>query len=183
MKYCKLGDHNLDESAFGKHKSRKDGLQDHCLECRRATRTDKARPGYMQAYYLKNKEQLDAANKRRYEESDKHQIYLDNKERVREWDSSHPEKRAEYWQAFRVNHPEKYITHNVVSGKRLHKATPKWVDKNQIRQIYEGRPEGFHVDHIVPLKGKNVCGLHVPWNLQYLPAIENRKKSNKVKEL
>jgi hypothetical protein len=66
---------------------------------------------------------------------------------------------------------------------RKTKATPPWLTKEQRRQmqeIYINRPQGYHVDHIMPLNGKNSCGLHVPWNLQYLPALENIKKRNKI---
>lgn len=58
-------------------------------------------------------------------------------------------------------------------------ATPKWADLEKIKEIYLNCPAGYHVDHIVPLKGKNICGLHIETNLQYLPASENLKKSNK----
>lgn len=57
--------------------------------------------------------------------------------------------------------------------------TPAWADQNSIRNIYLNCPEGYHVDHIVPLRGALVSGLHVPENLQYLPAEENLQKGNK----
>ena len=64
-------------------------------------------------------------------------------------------------------------------------ATPKWLtesQKQQIKDLYLNCPKGYHVDHIVPLKGSKVSGLHVIWNLQWLPGIVNISKSNKVLE-
>lgn len=52
--------------------------------------------------------------------------------------------------------------------------------KLEIANIYRNCPIGHHVDHIIPINGKNVSGLHVPWNMQYLLAEENLKKSNKL---
>lgn len=134
MKYCKLGDHNLDESAFGKHKGRKDGFQDHCKICRQANRTDKPRPGYMQEYYLKNKEKLDADNRRRYEKSDKHQIYLDNKERVCEWDRKNRDKRAGYWQNHYKENKDQLILQNRENCKQRMKSDPGFRALNSIRK-------------------------------------------------
>lgn len=55
---------------------------------------------------------------------------------------------------------------------------PSWANMDKLREIYVNRPEGHHVDHIIPLRGKFVCGLHVENNLQYLPAKENMIKHN-----
>jgi len=77
---------------------------------------------------------------------------------------------------------------NVLRSERSKNATPKWLTPEQKQQIvatYEHMRdcravtgEEYHVDHIVPLKGEHVCGLHVPWNLQVLPAYINIAKSN-----
>jgi 5-methylcytosine-specific restriction endonuclease McrA len=67
--------------------------------------------------------------------------------------------------------------------------TPRWIKDVFVKEIFiiynraklikKFTGESWHVDHIVPLKGEKVSGLHVPWNLQLLPAAENLAKSNK----
>lgn len=58
------------------------------------------------------------------------------------------------------------------------KAMPLWADRKKIKEIYKNCPSGYHVDHIVPLRGNLVSGLHNEFNLQYLSAIENIRKKN-----
>lgn len=71
-------------------------------------------------------------------------------------------------------------------------STPNWLNdsmRNDIRRCYAEACEltkttgvKHHVDHIIPIRGKNVCGLHVPWNLRVITAAENVRKSNKIIE-
>src|SRR3990167_3834532 len=73
---------------------------------------------------------------------------------------------------------------NYVADRRAKElnATPKWLtdaDRARIKLIYTmALREGKTVDHIVPLKNKIVCGLHVPWNMQLLSGVENSRKNN-----
>ena len=61
---------------------------------------------------------------------------------------------------------------------KIHR-TVAWSELEDIKTFYNKCPEGYHVDHVVPLNGKFVSGLHVLSNLQYLPAGQNCSKSNK----
>jgi 5-methylcytosine-specific restriction endonuclease McrA len=77
-----------------------------------------------------------------------------------------------------------------VRKRRHREATPAWLTKEerlQMRELYvQARKltavtgERYVVDHIVPLRGESVCGLHVPWNLRVITQDENLKKSNKL---
>lgn len=63
-------------------------------------------------------------------------------------------------------------------GTLVHK--PRWVSWQIFTKIYANCPKDKVVDHIIPLKGKDVCGLHVPINLQYISKEENTKKGNNL---
>lgn len=65
---------------------------------------------------------------------------------------------------------------------KLLQATPQWADLLAIKEIYDQCPTGCHVDHIIPLQGETVCGLHVEYNLRHLEASLNIAKSNKLIE-
>ncbi len=90
--------------------------------------------------------------------------------------------------AWRKLNPHKHSALTSAYKKHIKIATPPWLTsgmKEEIDHVYfmarEARlmtGEDYHVDHIVPLRGKNVSGLHVPWNLQVLPSDLNIQKSN-----
>jgi hypothetical protein len=78
----------------------------------------------------------------------------------------------------------KWVAYVVARQKRIKKATPVWANLEEIKQFYveaqrltkeTGIPH--EVDHIIPIKGKLVSGLHVPANLQILTEKENQTKN------
>ena len=90
-------------------------------------------------------------------------------------------KLRERARAKRKADPSIHRHNNVLFKHHIKMATPPWVDKKALKEIYDNKPKGYDVDHIVPLKGKNYWGLHIPENLQYLPSDINRnQKRNKV---
>ena len=93
-----------------------------------------------------------------------------------------------YEKEWRINNQEK---RNAIEAKRRSaklQRIPSWADKQEISMWYEAAEilsrggVSFHVDHIVPLQGKEVCGFHSQDNLQILPWYKNLQKSAKLKE-
>ena len=84
----------------------------------------------------------------------------------------------EYSKQDYLNNKSEYIARAIKYKTRRELATPPWADLNIINEIY-ACAEDCHVDHIIPLQGDLVCGLHVETNLQYLSVEDNLRKSNK----
>ena len=70
-------------------------------------------------------------------------------------------------------------SHNAKRRASKLQRTVPWADLKAIKQFYINCPKGYHVDHIVPLQGVNISGLHVLNNLQYLTKSQNSSKGNK----
>lgn len=89
---------------------------------------------------------------------------------------------------YNKENPEVRAHHAALRRSKTKSATPQWLTEEQrgdIKKMYTLAKKfenlcgiKYHVDHIVPLAGDGVCGLHVPWNLQLLPASINIAKSN-----
>jgi len=160
---------------FYKHRRYRDGLRSECKNCT---------SNVNRVWRESNKDVKRAINKNWYE---------GNKERraatEKAWREANKERRAAVKKAWREKNPKKTRLYYKLWNRRVRRATPKWLTEehkqkilatyNQARDCTMTTGELYHTDHIVPLKGENVCGLHVPWNLQVLPQDVNDSKGNK----
>lgn len=136
------------------------------------------------AWYRANRDKKLAADKARREQH--LEVFL---ERERLSYEKHAEARSDRARRWREKNPHKVARAASMRRAALINRTPGWLtdadfaamdEVYRIAQCFKG-PDGrtFHVDHIYPLRGRLVSGLHVPSNLQILPPEENLRKSNK----
>ena len=163
-------------TGFSKHKTYKDGIDTACKECVRERKRQ---------IWAANSERYRAYGKK-YKQANKEIIAERNKKYVVE----NRETRTATMKAYRQT--TKDVQAEYVRRRQAAKLqrTPAWLTEDDIwvmREAYKLaklRTEMFgfswHVDHILPLQGKEVSGLHVPENLQVIPWLDNLKKHNRV---
>ncbi len=157
---------------FCKRTAAKDGLSSWCRLCYREHR-QKTKEKYRERCRLYNER-----NKER------------RLERLKRWKENNPERSKQYVIEWRRRNVERHRV-NKAAGERARtsaklKSTPVWADLSEIRRFYELASEmtaktgvSHHVDHIVPLRSRLVCGFHSQDNLQVIPANDNVKKGNR----
>jgi len=167
-KWCNSASHYVDRGDFYKNGSSPDGLDYYCKCCRKSRkRVRKEKEAeYHKKYRVENKEARRLQSQR---------FRVNNKGYFSSWRLANLDKARSYVQRYKT---------------KKRNATPPWLTEfhyNQIQDIYAHARDcelvsgtKYHVDHIIPIQGENVCGLHVPWNLQVLPADINISKSNRV---
>ena len=107
------------------------------------------------------------------------------KQARRDYMKTHRELNLEQYQErnrlYYNQNKHKFFANNAKRRAVVKQATPTWADMDDIFNVYlEAQYFGYHVDHIIPLRGKTVCGLHVWENLQLLPPTENLRKGNRL---
>ena len=184
MKTCKNCSEAKALNEFFVARENRDGLRHICRQCAAVARA---------AYYAKNKEKELALNVE-YRTLHRATILEKKRHQTREWVAANPErKRATdraYERRMRDERNTAFLAQCAAKTKKhlvaRSRAIPPWADQAAILKVYEAAAEltkrtgiEHQVDHIIPLQGKTVSGLHTQDNLQILTATANQSKSNK----
>lgn len=188
---------------FYKNSKCKGGYNTKCIDCQKSYSTSKywSNPGLdnerSKAYREANKDAVSARSKA-YRQANAEAIrqkkaaaYLANIEQEREKRRAYSQQnmaqaieRAKRWKKL---NPDKVTASTVKRISWVKRATPAWANEFFIAEAYhiakvrrETLGGQWHVDHIIPLRGKTVCGLHVENNLQVIPAKVNLLKGAKL---
>lgn len=136
---------------------------------------------YSAKYYDANKEKV-AATRAKYHERNKETLTT----RALAWLKANPAKSAINTSKWRRANADKVAAKAALRRALRVKATPVWADDFVIEEAYalarlrtKTTGVAHHVDHIVPLISRLVCGLHCEFNLQVIPGIENITKNNR----
>jgi len=153
-----------------------------CIECLKVewVKGNETRAAYFREY-----------NRREDVKDRKNEWYQENRETVINNAATRPAHvLREYRNAWKANNKTQIRADTKARRRKHREATPPWLtrkQKSEIRQLYQiaitmtqTTGEQYVVDHIVPLRSHEVCGLHVPWNLRVITQEENLKKSNKL---
>jgi len=101
-----------------------------------------------------------------------------------EWLADHEDELAERNSELERANQGKNAAYAAKHRAKLLNAIPTWADLSLVERLYtEAAASGMHVDHIYPLQGETVCGLHVANNLRLLTPLENLKKGNRVQDM
>jgi hypothetical protein len=136
------------------------------------------RKEYMRQYYLKHPDKRKWEDRKEWaKEYNKKNKAIKRAKRIADM-AKYQQIQRDYYQSHKKQARAKTARYKAAKLLR----TPKWLSKEELKQIeqfYINCPPDHEIDHIVPLQGKLVSGLHVLANLQYLPISENRSKHNK----
>ena len=108
---------------------------------------------------------------------------------IKEWQANNPDKITIYQRKQRKKNPGRRNMWTANYRQAKIDRMPKWLNAAHLLEmecVYKYCAAlnniglDYHVDHIVPLRGKTVSGFHAPWNLQILPARENMSKGNRL---